>query len=410
MNKNILIIILMLFTVLACSGAGVDNTSSNDTTVYTSNGLEDDTINVGTVTGNPSSLTSSYLSFSTVSKDEAIELDSPDDASAGTFKAYCEKVSVDVLNDLLLSTEEPLTKASTHQCSSAVKSFSAGIVKFDLDECLTEFDDNKKCQASGVVKIGESANLFTSSDGLPVDMTMTATETKFSEELNLVSGDYTVGGGHAVVAYVGFELHDENSDADEAEKINPRFRGKKLRICTTPNTVDLATKSASCGGSGEEKKGDLIGDLNDDGIYGFIVHEEGGVVESATRPKKYINQLRALIQMSQGRSGNIDCGEETDFEDYHRILIGFNDTYEFNGDKAYHIAVEFLLDEPLKFIDGFTLHHKGDQAQVVCLEELDKKGCPDGVSDTTVGVYYPNFDTLIPRMPKARGVFEEITE
>lgn len=279
----------------------------------------------------------------------------------------------------------------TQNCVVTPNHYNLGILKISLAKCF-----NGAAEIPCARGAYDSSETFPLYDGAQVDTSIGDVAGFFSEALNDIDADFTAGGLRIEAAY--FEQRFP-VDGEEAEKIAEHLRGKTYRICTT-ETSDPATMLERCGNA-EAEMGDLLVDMNGDGIFGFM--DEASVTETS------LNESPTRPEGAKPLGNTIYYEGATDA--LSEITVDLGGTHSFGAGKHYQISIAFNIADTLMFQDG-SVAGVGGVMGLVCVQALAQYECPAGDTDPySVGLYNPYYDSgLTPIPPHPSAAVQEISQ
>lgn len=384
--------------------------STSETTAPTPDSGE---VKVGTSSGNPTlpvTIPSRQLIF------KKAELDAVSQASGTATESNATNSSTDSTTDsdtstgsdtsdqvsqgkcVLFGKRQDLRPAATQHCSAAAYTYNLGVIQIDAMQCTDEEHPDRICAA----QLSDGVVIEPIFAGDLVNVKITAEKTIFPAELIPLTRDMSLGAVRITMAYFELVIPTPEEDAQQAALYAPALHGAHLRYCTTPDeSVDSDVMLKNCGNA-EARKGDMLVDLNGDGLYGFIdltTLTPDFIGESPRRPKfwkdsgfhqdDFIDEEAGIISLSYTMGKN-------------RLAIGYLAAMHFPAEiislsatSGYALEITFDIRRTLAFIDGA----RGKRP--ICVEAVLGETCPGGDDDPgSPGQYNPFYDgRIVPRVP-----------
>lgn len=328
--------------------------------------------NLGTIIGNPNTGKTALL-IKTLESDTTVNVD-------GT--ALCEPFG-------FVASEPGI--AHTQRCYETPEKYNAVVTEAYLVSCVDAaglavscIPENKFTVATRVrVDNGEMAELAIDAIGASLDLSLAN-----------VTKPVLFGGIQLVTTAIGQTFPSASSA--EAGVIIPALQGKNYRICATTNVGLTDEQMLKNCGNAEAMRGDIVIDMDGDGVYGFVDKETlapGVVNEIPHRPERYDFVSSGVQKETFAFSGNpgaeytdgITFGES---EGVFAPILGFEDLIEILPEHNYDITATVDVTDSFFFIDG----SRYDEFKNLCIGALSDIACEVDADPLSVGVYDPYFD------------------
>lgn len=267
--------------------------------------------------------------------------------------------------------------AHTQKCQITPKNYTANITAIYAIECVDENNLPIVCAHDVAFTVSQRVLLSDEDTSVAIDSLGEQITLSTLNEQNI-----TVGGLQLVTPTMGVIFPETGSSS--ADRVVEHLHGKSFRICMASD-VDA---DSLCQVSGA-KRGDVIVDVNDDGVFGFVdvaTLSATSVSETTSRPDNYAAFIiEEVLEGSFAFTGN-EALEYSD--DTFSPIIGLSALLDYSNDANVSYTVTFDISSSFFFIDGI----RNTGAEQACIEALSGESCQPDHDPVSAGVYNPAFD------------------
>lgn len=283
------------------------------------------------------------------------------------------------------SEQFPMTRI----CELTPSRYTLGVLKINIVTCVASDGKVGPCH-NQEAQVTESQILYA---GGVVNMTASAEGMEFPKPLRPLAADINASGLRLMLSYVEQTFPDVNGVPEEAAKVHPELQGKAYRRCLTSEEERSPEEMLSYCGHEDAKFGDILVDLNDDGVFGYLdlPPELGGFEESPDRLSVYTEPVyRKYFKELKGFYDFVMDGAFLQ-NGFLSVAFNFPTPEAIKADSTYAFYVDFNIDGTLRFADGARAHP--NRTENICAEFWFDAECENGDDDPhTIGVYDPTYD------------------
>lgn len=356
-------------------------TGQQNTDAASESDVGEASLEVGTVTGNPTSKPVRQVVLQTVVMAAEPEVD--DDGTSTDEYSYCSPFALDE-SGLLVS----------YSCQVTPAGYNLGVKKITLASCSTKNAEAVGCSDESAATASVVTDMFVAGEGAiqRIDIGDQATTFDFESSTDAVA---SAGGFLFTVSYIEQRLPGDSINPDEAIKIHPDLQGASYRICTTSEAAGFEAMASYCGHS-LAQMGDILWDLDGDGKFGFMTIDNGPLVESDARSDDYasMNALDILRHDTQADLVPMFPGDA-----FVTLMAGFDAVAEASEGDGFSVNITFDITDTLSFLDG-------QKAIMKCAFSHDAALCHDAEETRGRGSFVPEEDAFVPQLAKIKAQFQ----
>ncbi len=325
--RSLLFFLSLVILLPGCGGQGFLQPTS----------IESSEAEVGTTVGNPVPIKKLGITFSL---DETPETTLADDEKSDP---HCRHLP------------PKKNHAGAKRCHATPAKLEMGVLGVSLASCRDQSGIEIICDDATAIQIEDQAELH---QGQLLALSLDGGETSFDLNQAPMSESISVGGMRLTTAYIGYTLPDLQTDPTGAALFDPALQGITFRVCLSPDDKLSADEMTAYCGSAHSKKGDLLFDLNRDGVFGFVGGDENtGLTENTARPENYFYSILKDLRETYRRhaatytdalfSGTDQNGNSG----FLSQLLPFDSVTALNLSEVAGFSVTYDVTSTIKFVD-----------------------------------------------------------